>query len=69
MRRNRGWRQQFAAKFDQLGRRLGGGPVVGMHGAFIALPFTTPTSKDRDAMADDFGRRREGEQRERSDGP
>jgi hypothetical protein len=45
MRRNQRWRQQFAAKFDQLGQRLGGGSVVGMHGAFVALPFTTPASQ------------------------
>lgn len=45
MQRNHSWRQQFAAKFDQLGRRLGSGPVVGMHGMFTALPFTTSTSE------------------------
>jgi hypothetical protein len=40
MPRSHRWRQVLAAKFDQLGRRLGGGPVVGPHGAFVALPHT-----------------------------
>ena len=45
MQRNHRWRQQFAAKFDQLGQRLGSGRVVGMHAMFTAIPFTTWTSE------------------------
>ena len=50
MRRNHRWRQQLATNIDQLGRRLGGGPVVGIHSAFVAFPLAmhtgeiTPTS-------------------------
>lgn len=41
MLRHHRWLQRFAAGFDQLGRRLGGGPAVGVHGAFVALPFAS----------------------------
>lgn len=45
MLRSHRWRQKFAAKFDQLGRRLGSGPAVGVHGPFVALPFTAHTGE------------------------
>lgn len=40
MPRNPRWRERFAAKVDELGRRLGGRSVVGMHGMFVGFPPT-----------------------------
>ena len=56
MQRNHRWRQQFAERCDQLGNRLGSGPVVGMHATFTAIPFTTSTSEvSATSDSDDLG--------------
>lgn len=45
MRRSHRWRQHLAATFDQLGRQLGGNPVVGIHSAFAGLPLDAQTGE------------------------
>jgi hypothetical protein len=50
MARSYRWGQRFMSKFDELGRRLGGGPAVGPHGAFVALAHRG----DRDEYESEF---------------
>lgn len=45
MRRSHRWRQHLAATIDQLGRQIGGKPVVGIHSAFAGLPLDAQTGE------------------------